>query len=62
MYVKGAPENIINLCSKHIVDEGETDMNGDEMEDYLSEVTKMAGNQLRCMSFAYAKMTDEEFK
>jgi magnesium-transporting ATPase (P-type) len=42
IYVKGAPEEVISLCGKHIIEEGETEMGQDEKDAQLNSIKQMA--------------------
>jgi Ca2+-transporting ATPase len=62
IYVKGAPEEIISLCDHHIIEDGETDFSIDDQGLLLEQIKTMATTPLRVISFAYTKMSLEDWK
>jgi magnesium-transporting ATPase (P-type) len=57
IYVKGAPETVLGMCSSFAQEEGEEF----EFNKELKEVTNYAKDGLRCISFAYMETDTEDF-
>ncbi len=60
VYVKGAPEAMLPLCSKIIENEQARALSSQEREDILAVGTQMASEALRMLALAYQTITPEE--
>lgn len=61
VYVKGAPEVILEKCQSMLDPNGIVDFGEDERAHILEQVTNMASQPLRCLAFGYAEMTVDEW-
>lgn len=59
VYVKGAPETILEMCDRQMDREGFSEVDKDSIQ---SEVSKMAGSPLRVIAFAYAQMDLDQWE
>jgi len=53
VFLKGAPEEVLDLCSKVITDEGKTDLTQEQREKVLHQNTQMAKNAMRVLAVAF---------
>ncbi len=56
IYTKGAPEAVLNTCTKVIKDGKEVSLTKEEKSEILSENSKMAAASLRVLGFAYKEI------
>ena len=56
VYVKGAPEVVVNLCRLSLSPQGNDTLGTDERGKIEDAVTRLAGQSLRVIAFAFAEM------
>jgi len=62
IYVKGAPEMLINHCSKLVVRDNVQEMGQNESSEILKRVNAMAMQPLRVIGLAYLELTTEQYE
>jgi len=60
VYVKGAPETVLDMCSQWLGDDGPAPLTRDRSEQILQVNTRMAGDALRVLGLAYRSLTPQE--
>ena len=58
VFVKGAPEVVVNMCDRQLANDGQADLGDDEKYQILEKVTAMAAKPLRVMTLAYVEMDE----
>ena len=61
IYTKGAPRNILDVCSKVLVDSKVEDLNEENMTWIESRILEFANEGLRVIAVAYKKMPKNEY-
>jgi Ca2+-transporting ATPase len=56
LFVKGAPDRILDLCNQQLTEEGVAMLTGVEKEHILAVNDKQAADALRVLAFAYKKL------
>ncbi len=62
VFAKGAPEVILNKCKRIMIADRERDMAFDDKNHILNECSKMTGQALRVMAFAYRVIEPRQAK
>ena len=62
IYLKGAPEVILQYCQSFEGEKETLEMTQEEMDNIMRETTEMAHQPLRVMAFAYSVMDVEDWK
>jgi Ca2+-transporting ATPase len=62
VYTKGAPRNILDLCTKVFVDGKVEDLTEESMQWIETRIHEFANEGLRVIAFAYKKMHKSEYK
>lgn len=58
---KGAPDVVINLCTKELTSEGVVELTDARRKEILEQNSEFAQNALRVLSFAYSEHNDGDF-
>jgi len=61
VYLKGAPEVVLEMCASIQSGSGIVQLSPDLAEEIRREVDSMAAKPLRVISFAYFEMNEEEW-
>jgi P-type Ca2+ transporter type 2C len=62
IYTKGAPRNILDICTKVLVDGKVEDLNQESMNWIETRIHEFANGGLRVIAFAYKKIPKTEYK
>lgn len=60
LLIKGAPEVLLNRCSKIEGETGVRSIKPDDTDNVMKELNEMTGNALRVLGFAYRKLSPDE--
>jgi P-type Ca2+ transporter type 2C len=61
IYTKGAPRNIIDVCSKMLTDSNVEELNDQNLISIEAQVRDFANDGLRVIGFAYKKIPEKEY-
>ena len=61
IYVKGAPEVILGLCSHQITRNGYEELDDDKKKNILDVASNMASRPLRTMAFAFFELDEQQW-